>query len=59
VEVRGVGWPGVMEYWMPRPVEEVHSRLSGDGPKVLGLLRGRPGARCVGAWKTLEGSAIG
>jgi hypothetical protein len=49
----------VMEYWMPRPVEEVHSRLSGDGPKVLGLLRGRPGARCVGAWKTLEGSAIG
>jgi hypothetical protein len=44
---------------MPRPADGVHSRLSGDGPKVLGLLRGLPGACWIGAWNKLEGCAIG
>jgi hypothetical protein len=59
VEVSGVGWPFAAEYWMPSPADGVHSRLSGDGPNVLGLLRGLPGACWIGAWNKLEGCAIG
>ena len=44
VEVSGVGWPAAVVYWIPRPAEGVQSRFSGEGPKVLGLLRGLPGA---------------
>jgi hypothetical protein len=46
VEVNGVGCPvtAAVEYWIPRPAEGAQSRLSGEGPKVLGLLRGRLGA---------------
>jgi hypothetical protein len=61
VEVNGVGCPvtAAVEYWIPRPAEGAQSRLSGDGPKVLGLLRGRLGAFWTGAWKKLRGWAIG
>lgn len=59
VEVSGVGWPAAVEYWIPRPADGVQSRFSGDGPKVLGLLRGLPGACWIGAWNRVEGWAMG
>lgn len=59
MDVSGVGWPAVVVYWIPRPADGVHSRFSGDGPKVLGLLRGLPGAFWIGAWNMFVGWAIG
>lgn len=42
MEVTGVGWPAVdMVYAIPRPAV-VHG--ISEGPKVLGLLLGRPGS---------------
>lgn len=47
--MRGVGC--AVGYWIPRPAEGAQERFSGDGPKVLGLLRGRPGVIGMGCWK--------
>lgn len=36
-------------YWMPNGFEDDQGMLSGDGPNVLGLLRGLPGALKCGS----------
>lgn len=38
VEVTGVGWALAQLYWMPKPAVVFQLMLSGEGPKVLGLL---------------------